>query len=469
MPSSPNQDRRFQFSFDTFSVEDGFTMSRRNPATGQITEILTIWVGGACEATEGRGDTLDNCLKGPVKLVVNDSNVDIIYGERLSEEGHLDAEGYPIGYAYPGEDLNHALFADVTISRGGCEELLYEFLVNTDKPRSNFNAIMDCTDQSCPEVFDIRSDTESSTCGTIFSTCGSIETTWISPNGDVFRGDRIVAKESGEYTVEAKFQSCPQTASERVIEARFNEEVLPEFTLSTNAPVCFDGELQIGVDFTNLEPEFGEPLYQIRGPNSDRTFQNGLVVENFTEADLGTYFVTVKNRDGCFVTKSIDVSEITFPSVDIDVSSDIACTGGAPIELTASNLTTQDFDTETLETYWEIPGVSTRVDGLEYIIESPRSRNAGWFTFVAEDQFGCRITEDRFIRAPFADIDLEILTESTGACRDRGRAEIKITGGTGPYEYHWSNGATTPSIEDLPEGEYEVTVFDLSTGCQENI
>ncbi|KAA6311456.1 hypothetical protein EZS27_037417, partial [termite gut metagenome] len=47
-------------------------------------------------------------------------------------------------------------------------------------------------------------------------------------------------------------------------------------------------------------------------------------------------------------------------------------------------------------------------------------------------------------------------------CKERniGRAEVSVKGGTGPYSYFWETGATTPMVEGLSEGTYEVIVYD---------
>ena len=42
----------------------------------------------------------------------------------------------------------------------------------------------------------------------------------------------------------------------------------------------------------------------------------------------------------------------------------------------------------------------------------------------------------------------------------RGELQANASGGTLPYTYSWSNGATTPSITNLPPGTYTVTVTD---------
>src|SRR5690606_13083290 len=47
---------------------------------------------------------------------------------------------------------------------------------------------------------------------------------------------------------------------------------------------------------------------------------------------------------------------------------------------------------------------------------------------------------------------------------ENGSISVTASGGTEPYTYLWSNGATTQSITDLAAGSYTVTVTDAN-GC----
>lgn len=41
-----------------------------------------------------------------------------------------------------------------------------------------------------------------------------------------------------------------------------------------------------------------------------------------------------------------------------------------------------------------------------------------------------------------------------------GSASLSATGGTGNYTFHWTNGSTSPTLENLPTGSYRATVSD---------
>lgn len=58
------------------------------------------------------------------------------------------------------------------------------------------------------------------------------------------------------------------------------------------------------------------------------------------------------------------------------------------------------------------------------------------------------------------------LTSENGTCTNgnKGTATVTASGGTEPYQYLWSTGATTASIHNLEAGEYSVTIQDAN-GC----
>ena len=69
--------------------------------------------------------------------------------------------------------------------------------------------------------------------------------------------------------------------------------------------------------------------------------------------------------------------------------------------------------------------------------------------------------------------DVQLLAISGATISDEycgsgsGSITVNVSGGSAPYNYVWSNGGTTSTIDNLSAGSYSVTITDGS-GCQVN-
>ncbi|MDA8692859.1 fibronectin type III domain-containing protein [Saprospiraceae bacterium] len=65
------------------------------------------------------------------------------------------------------------------------------------------------------------------------------------------------------------------------------------------------------------------------------------------------------------------------------------------------------------------------------------------------------------------DLDYNILSVIDETCQGRedGRIEIQVVNGQEPYTYNWSNGGTSPVLENIGTGVYTCTISDFGT-CQ---
>ncbi len=88
------------------------------------------------------------------------------------------------------------------------------------------------------------------------------------------------------------------------------------------------------------------------------------------------------------------------------------------------------------------------------------------YTVNITDANNCSITETIHVQA----IDCSTLTASitktdqTYYQTNNGSATANVVGGFAPYSYNWSNGASVPSINNLPAGSYNINVVD-AIGC----
>ena len=82
------------------------------------------------------------------------------------------------------------------------------------------------------------------------------------------------------------------------------------------------------------------------------------------------------------------------------------------------------------------------------------------FGLTVNDNQGAQDTDEVLviILAPALSIAGDVTDASCSA--NSGAINLNLQGGKGPFTYNWSNGATTKNLQDLSNGDYEVTVTD---------
>jgi gliding motility-associated-like protein len=177
-------------------------------------------------------------------------------------------------------------------------------------------------------------------------------------------------------------------------------------------------------------------------------WSTGATTDSLTGLAAGTYTLTVTDASGCTNTGSFNI--ITVPPFVIDSTASTQATCGA------SNGTATIFVSGTPPyTYVWNPPVSVTNTATGLI--------AGTYNVQVTDSNGCIVNTSITVNATGT---FTLTPQSTGLdCSGTGgTASVTVNGTTGPYNYLWSTGATTDTINGLNAGTYTVTVTDIN-GC----
>jgi gliding motility-associated-like protein len=206
----------------------------------------------------------------------------------------------------------------------------------------------------------------------------------------------------------------------------------------------------------NLTPSGGTAPYTF-------AWSNGAVTEDISGLTAGTYTVIVTDANGstggCTATTSITITQPALPLTLNSTQVNVLCFGGSTgsIDLTPSG------GTAPYSYSWSNGAITQDLTTIP----------AGSYTVIVNDANGstggCTATITVVITQPAAPLTLSS-TQVNVACFGglTGSIDLTPTGGTAPYTYLWSNGATTQDVSGLAAGTYTVSVNDangLSGGC----
>lgn len=187
-------------------------------------------------------------------------------------------------------------------------------------------------------------------------------------------------------------------------------------------------------------------------------WNNGANTEDITNVANGEYTIEVVDANSCSTDRTITISA---PDNPLEISN---------VTLTdASEYQAQDGRI-VLEISGGQPAYNiswTRASDGANIGNTPELLNltADAYTVLITDDNGCSLTGTYQITEP--DIVEETLVQPICSGESNGSISLLVNQGNGNYGYSWSTGATTNSIDNLPTGEYSVTITGLPNGTIE--
>ena len=184
------------------------------------------------------------------------------------------------------------------------------------------------------------------------------------------------------------------------------------------------------------------------GSESQYTYawSNGSNGSSISGLSAGTYAVTVTNSNGCTATQSTLLSSPSPIIADIS-STPASCSTAEDGSISLENIS---GGTGNYSIVWSNGATTPTVTGL-----SP-----GNYGVTITDSNSCQASATVSISQP-EPLAVEV-TANAPMGDTLGNASTNTYGGTPPYNYNWSNGATGNTVGALEPGSYSLTVTDAN-------
>jgi len=169
----------------------------------------------------------------------------------------------------------------------------------------------------------------------------------------------------------------------------------------------------------------------------------------------GSWSVSITDAGGCVATASTTITEPAALAASITASSGATCNGVCD----GSGTVSVSGGTGAYTYSWAPSGGSTAI-GTGFCAGTS-------YTVTVNDENNCSDTTSVTISEPAA-LNLVIVgTDPLCNSGTDGSADLTVTGGTGAYNYAWSNSTSGQDISSLTAGTYTVTVTDVNS-CQDS-
>lgn len=407
-------------------------------STGAITEDINLLSEGtySCVITDASG-----CSITVSETVLNDDGTLSLLSSSIIDETCDDGTGaiditmaggtLPYTYSWStgatSEDLTSLSAGDYDVyvtDAGGCTTTESFSLDNSGGTISFGTAIID--EEICGDA---------SGAINISFTGGEAPYTFAWSNGAIT--EDISGLTAGDYSVTiTDFNGCSNTATYSVT-LTTGDLAITDATVTDES--CGDGTGAIDVTISGGDAPF------------DYSWSSGETTEDLTDLSAGTYTLVITDVFGCSVSTTETVSNISAGfDASIDAVTDENCgdgTGSIAIT-TIGGTTPYTYAWSSGETTEDIAGLS-----------------AGDYTLTITDATGCVITLDATVLNNTGTLAITSSLVEDEDCGDgTGFIDINISGGSAPYSYAWSSGATTQDISGLSAGTYSCVITD-ATGC----
>ena len=179
-------------------------------------------------------------------------------------------------------------------------------------------------------------------------------------------------------------------------------------------------------------------------------WNNNAGTAKIEKLDGGEYTVTVTDKMGCTATAGVKLEKPSALGLTAKAK-DVSC---AEAKDGAVTLTVAGGEAP-FTFAWNNGATGDNLTGLD----------GGKYSVTVTDAKGCKATAEATVNKP-APLKLSLKTTPV-VCEgeSNGAIEATVSGGTPPYSYKWSNGATGEKLTGARGGSYELTLTDAA-GCK---
>lgn len=202
--------------------------------------------------------------------------------------------------------------------------------------------------------------------------------------------------------------------------------------------VCGDGTGAI--DITVMDATMPYNISWSNGPTTDD--QSGL--------SAGTYTATILDANQCELVQEFEIgNDLGSLTISDDAVSNENCgSGDGSIDITVTGGTAP-------YSYAWSNGAAT---------EDISSLASGSYDVTVTDDAGCEFVQSYAVGNNTGTLSESALVSSETCGNAGGSINLTVSGGTAPYSYSWSNGATIQDLSGLSAGTYDVVITD-GVGC----
>ena len=184
-------------------------------------------------------------------------------------------------------------------------------------------------------------------------------------------------------------------------------------------------------------------------------WSNSATTEDIAGLTAGVYNVTVTDSKGCTASASGTVNEPAAALAGSTVVTNVSCGGGGTdgaVDLTVAG------GTAPYTFLWSNGATTEDLSGLAI----------GNYTVIITDANGCIANSSgNVIGSASTMVPSTVITNVSCFGGNTGAINMTVAGGTAPFTFLWSNGATTEDINALTAGIYTVLITDAN-GCIAN-